>query len=391
MEHNIREADSLAWSSVTDSKAKSWLKLIALAFLFWTALGVVFALPNIASGRSWRVTLVPSITSWWTWGLLTPLIIAVDRRLPFNSRQMGWRIATQLLLSPIFTALYIYLGPVVMTVMGGLAWSRLIKLANLQLLMNSLRGMFLWSVLVYCLIVGVWQAHLYFQHYLSSELRMERLERSFSEARLNALRMQLDPHFLFNALNTISSQVERDPRLARQMIEHLGDLLRLSLENKDRQEVLLMEELAFLDSYLAIQRIRFGDRLHIAMEIAPEVKYASVPCLMLQPLVENAIRHGLWPRASGGTVTVSAQMRDDKLEIRVADDGVGLPPAWMLQESAGLGLSVTKERISSLHPNGASFSVHPREGGGTEAIIVLPLHLAAVSRREEDPSDSAAD
>jgi signal transduction histidine kinase len=376
---------------VTYSQAKSWLKLVALAVLFWTALGVVFALPNIASGRSWRVTMLPSIASWWTWGLLTPLIIAVDRRLPFNNQQMGWRVALHLLLSPIFTTLYLYLGPVVMTAMGGLGWQRLIRFMNLQLLMNSLRGMFLWSVLVYCLIVGVWQAHLYFQHYLSSELRMERLERNFSEARLNALRMQLDPHFLFNALNTISSQVERDPRLARQMIEHLGDLLRLSLENKDRQEVLLMEELAFLDSYLAIQRIRFGDRLHIAMEIAPDVKYASVPCLMLQPLVENAIRHGLWPRTSGGTVTVSAQRLDDKLEIRVADDGVGLPSAWILQESTGLGLSVTRERISSLHPNGASrFSVHPRASGGTEAIIVLPLRFTTVSQHEDSTSDSTA-
>jgi len=376
---------------MTDSKAKSWLKLIALAVLFWTALGVVFALPSIASGKDWRSIVILSIASWWAWGLLAPLIVAVDRRLPFTSRQMGWRVTVHLLLSPIFTTLYIYLAPAMMTAMGGLAWSRLIRLMNLQLLTNSLRGMFLWSVLVYCLIVGVWQAHLYFQRYLSSELRMERLERSFSEARLNALRMQLDPHFLFNALNTISSQVERDPRLARQMIEHLGDLLRLSLESKDRHEVLLMEELAFLDLYLAIQRIRFGDRLRIAMEIAPEVKYASVPCLVLQPLVENAIRHGLSPRATGGTVTVSAQKLEDQLEIRVADDGAGLPPAWTLQKSAGLGLSVTSERIIGLHPNGASrFSVHRLESGGTEAIIVLPLRFNAVSQREEDPSDSAA-
>jgi LytS/YehU family sensor histidine kinase len=315
----------------------------------------------------------------------------VDRRLPFTSRQMEWRVTAHLLLSPIFTTLYIYLAPLMMTAMGGLGWSRFIRLMNLQLLTSSLRGMFLWSVLVYCLIVGVWQAHLYFQRYLSSELRMERLERSFFEARLNALRMQLDPHFLFNALNTISSQVERDPRLARQMIEHLGDLLRLSLENKDRHEVLLMEELTFLDRYLAIQRIRFGDRLRIAIEIAPEVKYASVPCLVLQPLVENAIRHGLSPRVTGGTVTVSAQKLEGQLEIRVTDDGAGLPPSWTLQKSAGLGLSITSERILGLHPNGASrFSVNRLKSGGTEAIIVLPLRFNALSQPEEDPSDSAA-
>ncbi len=385
-------AVSLAWKSVTDSKTKSWLKLIALAVLFWTALGLVFALPSIASGNNWRNTVLASIASWWAWGLLAPLIVAVDQRLPFTSRQMGWRVAVHLLLSPIFTAVYIYLAPAMMTAIGGLGWSRLTRLLNLQPLLNSLRGMFLWSVLVYCLIVGVWQAHLYFQRYLSSELRMERLERSFSEARLNALRMQLDPHFLFNALNTISSQVERDPRLARQMIEHLGDLLRLSLENKDRHEVLLMEELAFLDPYLAIQKIRFGERLRIRMEIAPEVKYAFVPCLVLQPLVENAIRHGLAPRASGGTVTLSAQKLDDQLEIRVADNGAGLPAAWTLQQSSGLGLSVTRERILALHPNGASrFSVHPRKSGGTEAVILLPLRLESATQQEDVSDDSAAD
>ena len=167
--------------------------------------------------------------------------------------------------------------------------------------------MFLWGWLVYWLIVGAWQAYQYYDRYLSTELRMERLERRFSESRLNALRMQLDPHFLFNALNTISSQVERDPRLARAMIEHLGDLLRLSLESRDRQEIPLAEELAFLDHYLAIQQIRFGDHLKVEMQIHPDVKYASIPSLVLQPLVENAIRHGLSRRSSGGTVTVSAQ------------------------------------------------------------------------------------
>ena len=149
--------------------------------------------------------------------------------------------------------------------------------------------------------------------------------------------MQLDPHFLFNALNTISSQVERDPKLARGMIEHLGDLLRLSLESKDRQEVPLAEEMAFLEHYLAIQKIRFGDHLRIETQIAPEVKYASVPCLFVQPLVENAIRHGISRRASGGTVTVSAQRDGNRLDIRVLDDGVGLPAGWTLENSERRG------------------------------------------------------
>ena len=174
---------------------------------------------------------------------------------------------------------------------------------TLRLLTNALGGMYLWGWLVYWVILGGWLALNYYERFVTSELRRERLERRFSEARLNNLRLQLDPHFLFNALNTVSSQVDRDPRLARRMIEHLGDLLRLSLDSKDRQEVTLTEELAFLDHYLAIQRIRFGDHLRIETDVAPEVRHASVPSLILQPLVENAVRHGLASRATGGTVT----------------------------------------------------------------------------------------
>jgi LytS/YehU family sensor histidine kinase len=235
----------------------------------------------------------------------------------------------------------------------------------------------LWKWLVYWVIFGARQTFRYYERYLDSELRLERMERSFSQARLNALRMQLDPHFLFNALNTISSQVERNPRLARTMIEHLGDLLRLSLDARDRQEIPLAEELAFLDHYVAIQKIRFAENLRIEIQVSPEVKYALVPCLIVQPLVENAIRHGISGRASGGTVTVVALRGPNQVEIRVADNGVGLPPGWTLETSSGMGLSVTRERIIGLHPDGNSrFSVRPRSGGGTEVEISLPLRFA---------------
>jgi len=187
------------------------------------------------------------------------------------------------------------------------------------------------------------------------------------------LRMQLDPHFLFNALNTISSQVGRDPKLARTMIEHLGDLLRLSLETKDRNEVALFEELVFLEHYLEIQKMRFGDRLKIELRIAPDVKYTAVPSLFIQPLAENAIRHGLSGLAAGGTLIISAKAVGNQLEIKVLDDGVGLPPGWQMDASSGLGLSVTRERIVSLYPGAASrFVVKPRSGGGTEVNILLP-------------------
>jgi two-component system LytT family sensor kinase len=357
-------------STLIDRLMKNRLGRIALGALAWTAIGCVFALPGISMGNRHRA-LLGSLAQWWSWGLVTPLILWADRSLPFSRKQLTRRLLAHLLPSLIFTSLYIYIFAAVLAVLGMGPWS---SLQNTKILAGALRGMFLWSWLVYWLILGASQVYHYYKHYLSSELQMERLERNFSEARLNALRMQLDPHFLFNALNTISSQVERDPRLARRMIEHLGDLLRLSLESKDRQEVPLAEEMSFLDHYVAIQKIRFGDQLKIETQISPDVKYASVPCLFVQPLVENAIRHGISRRSAGGTVMILAQRTDDRLDIRVLDDGVGLPAGWTLENSTGLGLSVTRERIAGLYPNGASrFDVRRRIGGGTEVEISLPL------------------
>jgi two-component system LytT family sensor kinase len=358
---------------------KTWMGRGVLAALTWSVIGLVFALPSLSIGGDWRRSLLASLAQWWSWGLVTPLILAADSRLPFSEKQLPRRVIAHLLPSLFFTAAYVYVFAALRALLGVGAWNALL---DGKILRGALRGMFLWSWLVYWLIFGAWQAYQYYERYLSGELRMERLERQFSEARLNALRMQLDPHFLFNALNTISSQVERDPKLARGMIEHLGDLLRLSLESKDRQEVPLAEEMAFLEHYLAIQTIRFGDHLKMEILIAPEVKYASVPCLFVQPLVENAIRHGLSRRSSGGTVIVSAERVENRLEIRVKDDGVGLPPGWQLETSVGLGLSVTRERIAGLHPDGAShFAVRRRAGGGTEVEISLPLRVIGENPR----------
>jgi two-component system LytT family sensor kinase len=351
---------------------KNRLGRVVLAALAWTVIGFIFALPSLSAGH-WQRSVVGSLAQWWSWGLVTPLIFWADRRLPLSGKQLPQRMLAHLIPSFIFTSVYIYIFAAVLAILGIGSWS---SLQSTKLLAGALRGMFLWSWLVYWLIFGAGQVYHYYEHYLSSELQMERLERNFSEARLNALRMQLDPHFLFNALNTISSQVERDPRLARGMIEHLGDLLRLSLESKDRQEVPLAEEMSFLDHYVAIQKIRFGDQLKIETQISPEVKYASVPCLFVQPLVENAIRHGISRRSSGGTVVISAQRVDGHLTIRIADDGVGLPDGWTLENSTGLGLSVTRERIAGLYPNGSSrFAVRRRTGGGTEVEISLPLRM----------------
>jgi two-component system, LytTR family, sensor kinase len=349
----------------------STLRLALVSLIAWTAIGIVFAVPRFASAPAWWPLLRSSLAEWWAWGLLVPIIIAIDRRLPIAVNNLSRRLAVHIIIGLLITLIYSYLSALLQTVLGVMSWSSAVSLDPLR---QTVKGGFLWNLLVYLLIVGGWQAVQYSQHYLASQLRLERLERNFSEARLNALRMQLDPHFLFNALNTISSLVVNQPKLARSMIEQLGDLLRLSLESGRQQQVRLSEELEFLGHYLAIQKTRFGDSVNVAIDVSAAAYDVMVPSLILQPLVENAIRHGLSSRPGGGTVWVKASVSDNVLYITVEDNGIGLGDNWT-EDRVGLGLGVTRERIAMLHPDpGAGLVIHPREGGGTRIRVSIPTN-----------------
>lgn len=206
------------------------------------------------------------------------------------------------------------------------------------------------------------------------ERKLQEQDRALMQARVDALISQINPHFLFNTLNTASSLIRFDPDTARTVLLKLSNILRRRLRSQVHF-VSLKQELDFVDDYLDIEVVRFGrDKLQIRKEIDPDTLDMAVPSMILQPLVENAIRHGLSRRSSGGSVIVSAERVENRLEIRVQDDGVGLPPGWQMETSAGLGLSVTRDRIAGLHPNGAShFAVRRRASGGTEVEISLPL------------------
>ncbi len=348
------------------SSIRVWIIRIVLLLVVFSGVALVCGTPMLLRGASLK-SLLPEFFNFWLWALLTPFAILFDERLPFSDKQMSRRMAAHALFGIFLTVFYVVVASTAAYYIGFNDW-------NLWTRPLNVFEWLVWDWTVYAWILGALLARRYYKRYLRGELRMERLERQFMQARMNALRMQLDPHFLFNALNTISSQVGRDPKLARAMLEHLGDLLRLSLESKDRQEVPLSEELAFMDHYLAIQKLRFGDRLNVEMRIAPEVKFASVPSLFLQPLAENAIRHGLSGRMAAGSLEIEAQRSGNFVEIRVLDDGVGLPPGWQFDKCSGLGLSVTRERIAGLYPDGR-LVVRPRRGGGTEVVVSLPLRL----------------
>lgn len=347
---------------------------IILAIAGWTLPGLLYAAPAYGTGELWLQVLKNSLAQWWAWGIVSLFIVAIDRRLPFSERNIGSRLLSHVAVCIVLTNVHAYLFAGFRAVAGTGSFA---EVASLRILIDGFKGGMLWSLLVYWLILGAWLTKQYYSRFLTSELRMERLERLNSEARLHALRLQLDPHFLFNALNTISSQVEADPKLARAMIEHLGDLLRLSLEINQQQHVPLVDELTFLEHYLSIQRIRFGDRLRFEQCVDDDAKLAMVPSMTIQPLVENAIRHGVSPRASGGTVCVEATCRADSLWIRVRDDGVGLPDDWLKRPTEGLGLSVTRQRLDGFYPGGkSSFSIRPRAHGGVEVELRIPLSYA---------------
>jgi two-component sensor histidine kinase len=209
-------------------------------------------------------------------------------------------------------------------------------------------------------------------HFYRRSQERERLEASLAKARLEALKMQLQPHFLFNSLNAITALVHKDADAAEEMLAALADLLRLTLETSGDQELPLQRELKFVESYLAIEHVRFGDRLRFQLDIDPETRGALVPNFLLQPLVENAVRHGLEPRSGEGLLTVEAKRDRETLRLAVSDNGVGLPNAAAPPE--GIGLRNTRERLRELYGDKASLDL--RNAKGLRVEVSLPFHLA---------------
>ena len=217
---------------------------------------------------------------------------------------------------------------------------------------------------------------------LRIELKLEEQKRLLLEARLDALQRQINPHFLFNTLNSIASLVRMKPELAREMIVKLGNILRALLKEHDSY-VPLSEELRFTDDYLDIEVVRYGaGKLKVEKEIDPRTLAVLVPSILLQPLIENSIKHGLEPRISGGTVTLRSRLEGDHVRIEVADDGVGMrnPPATALKRSGGgIGMKNVRERLEVLYGNEARFSVVSNPGRGTLVSIEIPANLASAS------------
>lgn len=236
--------------------------------------------------------------------------------------------------------------------------------------------------LAYIALIGLAHAGVFHRRYREREQQATLLTSRLNEARLHALQAQLQPHFLFNTLNGIATLLRRDPVKAEEMLLSLSELLRIALNSSQRQEIPLREEMAFLGRYLAIQKMRFGDRIEMIEEMEPAAMDCLVPALLLQPLVENAVRHGLEPSGQPGQLRIKGSWKNEWLNLSVEDNGVGLQSNH--GSRGGVGLANVRERLATLYGSGCEFELVERPQGGVAVNIRLPARTGLVRNPQEE-------
>lgn len=301
------------------------------------------------------------------WALLTPLALWIAQRFPLSRpgilRAIAVHIAAGVAFAASSLAVFAVFAPYVGAQSAGSNWY-----ATYLRLMGTT---FLFIVPVYWLIVGAAHMTRLGREARERENRALQLEAQLSDASLMALRAQLQPHFLFNALNTVSVLMHEDVNMADRTLVLLSSLLRRALDTSAAQEVLLREEIAFLDTYLAIEKTRFANRLSYSVDIGPRLLDVWVPSLILQPLVENAVRHGLADRTSPVQIDITATQSQDMLHLAVVDNGLGMNG----DASDGIGLSNTRARLKLLYGNRHTFELSKAVNGGFGVILKIPLRL----------------
>lgn len=360
---------------VRNRKVVKWIGIWAVWTLFALFFASQFALQNQLSPNPvsfWRI-LMWQLVSGYIWFVISPIILYLARRFPFDEGR--WRTSVPV---HLFACIAIALGQLLLdtfflTRLGypaNRSFPNFFEAYKFFVLVNVHL-----SILIYMGVVAIWSTYSYYQKYRERLLEASQLEARLAQSRLQVLKMQLHPHFLFNTLNAISELIYKDPESADRMLTDLSDLLRLSFENLEVQEISLKQELEFLEKYLEIEQMRFNDRLSVNMHIAPDVLDASVPNMILQPLVENAIKHGIAPRSSGGRIDINAFRSNGHLEIDVSDDGLGVPFGDLQNLPEGVGLSNTRRRLMHLYGKEHRFDLRKLEKGGLGVSLEIPFRV----------------
>jgi two-component system LytT family sensor kinase len=336
----------------------------------WTLLALFFASQWVLSADygtpiRWKVVIIQSFTNWYIWGALTLGIIWLVRRTPFTRDR--WRLTLALYIAAGITC-------VLIRITSTWALAQVTTVFGESSLRERLTYQFHNNFFFFAAIVGAVYAFDYHRRFRERELRTAHLETRLAQAQLQVLRMQLQPHFLFNTLHGISTLMHRDVEAADAMLTQLSELLRMVMTSEGEQETSLKREMDFLERYVDIQQTRFGERLQVRMDVDPEALDALVPTLVLQPLVENAIRHAIAPRASGGHVEVAARRDDGTLHLEVRDDGPGFPDGAAPRQ--GLGLANTRARLEQLYGTNHRIAFARAPQGGLLVRLTLPFRVA---------------
>jgi len=330
---------------------------LAIIFAFWTSLATLSAVNQLVEPRGYgfRVIAIAYVES-WLWAAFTPLIFSLASRLSIRSR---WFVQVPILLAAGFAiALIVYL---------------ILTYARIEIFELPRRGSvgfrFANQLLVFCAVLAAGYAREYFLRDQDRQREAGALHAQLADARLEALRAQINPHFLFNTLNAVAALVERDPAGARRMIARLSELLRYTIDSRGSATVPLREELEFLERYIEIMEIRFQGRLRASTKIDAGALDAPVPSLILQPIVENALEHGASRAAGDGKIEIEAHRDGGRLVLSVRDNGPGVR-----EGEGGIGLSNTRARLEQLYGSAASLTLASAPDGGAIAIITIPMH-----------------
>lgn len=352
----------------------------AVLFGFWTLFSLLYAnqiyiemLHNPNMHHSWLRIAFWQLMVWYVWGGLSPLILKLGKWFPTEGK-WWWKnllilLAAGLILAAVHsaaaTSLKILIEP--FDVFSDLR-------PFLIQFKAELKNFYFFDFFIYWAIMGVGYAFDYRERYREREAQAAQLKAQLAQAQLESLKMQLHPHFLFNTLHTIAGLVRTNERApAVDMIAGLSDLLRRALDSAAEQEVPLAEEVKFIELYLNIQKVRFSDRLTVRMEVAADTLDALVPNLILQPLVENSIRHGVSNEETAGVIVVEAFRNNGMLHLKVSDNGPGLEAGWRMDQCGGIGLANTRSRLEHLYRANQRFDVGNAPGGGMIASIVIPF------------------
>jgi signal transduction histidine kinase len=331
------------------------------------------------TGTYFRWLAVLNFAYWYAWAAFTPAIVWLSQRFRFERQGLLPAVAVHLPAVALFSLAHIGIMQAaqwwLVTSEGGVfSWweeAQRAALVNLD-----------WEMMTYWAIVGLSHALLYYRESRDRALRASQLETRLVEAQLKTLQQQLQPHFLFNTLNSISVLMHRDVALADRTLVRLSDLLRLTLERLGEPEVTLEAELDMLRKYLDIERVRFADRLVVRFDISPETHQAMVPTLLLQPLVENAIKHGVAKKKGAGHIDITTRRDHEKLWIEVRDDGVGLSEDALTALHKGIGISTTRARLQHQYGADYRFEFH-RLVEGVAVVVAVPWTCANAAGREE--------